>query len=41
MKENEPFWSDSTVQEMLTGLWDDRLGQTYDTDDESDVGEDY
>lgn len=41
LKENQAFWCDSAVQEMVAGLWDDRLGQTYDSDDESDVGEDY
>ena len=39
LKENAEYWSLDTVQQMVAGKWDDRLGMVYESDEESD-GED-
>ena len=39
LRENRSFWSIETVQEMVSGRWDDRLGGHYDSDDDSDEDE--
>ena len=44
LKMNKEFWyenAQSLIHEMVAGGWDVRLGKEYDSDDESDVGEDY
>ena len=44
LKMNKEFWYEKAqllIHEMVGGGWDARLGKEYDSDDESDVGEDY
>ena len=36
LKENQAYWDIKVVQQMVAGMWDDRLGDTYDSEDSSD-----
>ena len=33
LKENKDYWHQGLVQDMLTGKWDNRLGQDYISDE--------
>ena len=44
LKTNEEFWVPNAgllIREMENGRWDDRSSNEYNSDDESEVGDDY
>ena len=36
LKSNQQYWNSKLVQEMMSGLWDERLGREYNSDDEEE-----